>query len=102
MATRAGLQGRVVLLVGLALVGFLTQGAVLRAADAPVLFETHVLPILETRCFKCHGEGKTKGGLDLRRKFTILKGGDSGPALVPGKPKESLLVERIDKGEMPP
>src|SRR5262245_29210228 len=105
MAARAGSQrsvGRVASVVGLALVGLLAQGPFLRAADGPVLFETHILPILETRCFKCHGQGKTKGGLDLRRKFTILKGGDSGPALVPGKPKESLLVERIEKGEMPP
>ncbi|MBI1915976.1 MAG: PSD1 domain-containing protein [Planctomycetes bacterium] len=105
MAARAGSQqrfGRIALGVGLALVGILAQGSVLRAAEGPVLFETHVLPILETRCLKCHGEGKTKGGLDLRRKFTILKGGDSGPAIVPGKPKESLLVERLEKGEMPP
>jgi hypothetical protein len=105
MTAKAGFQGSVggvAVVVGLALVGSFTPGPLLRAADAPVLFETHVLPILETRCFKCHGEGKTKGGLDLRRKFTILKGGDSGPALVPGKPKESLLVERIEKGEMPP
>src|SRR5947209_6800674 len=105
MAARVGSQarvGRIAPVVGLALVGILAQGPLLRAADGPVLFETHILPILETRCFKCHGEGKTKGGLDLRRRFTILKGGDSGPVLVPGKPKESLLVERIEKGEMPP
>ena len=97
--TRAG---RFPILLGLATLGLLGQGSSAHAADGPVLFETHVLPILETRCLKCHGEGKNKGGLDLRRKFTILKGGDSGPAIVPGKPKESLLVERIEKGEMPP
>src|SRR5690242_6811086 len=84
------------------LVGLLTWTPQLRAADGAVLFETHVRPILETRCLKCHGAGKLKGGLDLRRKFTILKGGDSGPAIVPGKPRESLLLERIEKGEMPP
>jgi hypothetical protein len=51
---------------------------------------------------KCHGAGKLEGGLDLRRDLTILKGGDSGPAVVPGKPDESLLVQRVESGEMPP
>jgi hypothetical protein len=51
---------------------------------------------------KCHGGGKLEGGLDLRRDLTMLRGGDSGPALVPGKPGESLLVEKIEAGEMPP
>ncbi len=73
------------------------------AAEAgKVVFETHIAPILEARCVKCHGDGQTKAGLDVRRKFTLLKGGDSGPSLVPGKPGESLLIERIAKGEMPP
>ena len=48
-----------------------------RAAD-PVLFETHILPILETRCLKCHGHEKTRGGLDVRRRFTLIRGGDGG------------------------
>ena len=86
----------------LVLLGLSSAAPPTPAADSPVLFETHVLPILETRCLRCHGEGKAKGGLDLRRKFLMLKGGDSGPALVPGKPKESLLLQRLDKGEMPP
>jgi hypothetical protein len=73
-----------------------------RAADVPVRFETHIRPILETRCLRCHGEGRTQGGLDLRRRFTILKGGDSGTVLVPGKPDDSLLVQKVTKGEMPP
>jgi Protein of unknown function (DUF1549)/Protein of unknown function (DUF1553)/Planctomycete cytochrome C len=85
----------------LALAGLLFPGTA-RGADGPVLFETHIRPLLETRCLRCHGQGKVKGGLDLRRKFTMLKGGDSGPALVPGKPAQSLLIERITKGEMPP
>src|SRR5262245_31413756 len=67
-----------------------------------VVFETDIAPILEARCVKCHGHGQTKAGLDLRRKFAMLKGGDSGPALAPGKPGESLLIQRVEKGEMPP
>ena len=71
-------------------------------AAQQIKFETHVAPILQLRCLKCHGEGKLEGGLDLRRKFTIVKGGDSGSAMVAGQPDESLLVQKIDKGEMPP
>ncbi len=79
----------------------LAPGA-LWAQGQRVLFEKDVVPILQVHCWKCHGEGKIKGGLDLRRRATMLEGGDHGPAIVPGKPGASLLVQRIDKGEMPP
>jgi hypothetical protein len=70
--------------------------------DKQLTFESDVFPILQIRCFKCHGDGKLEAGLDLRRRFTMLKGGEHGPAIVAGKPDESLLVRRIEKGEMPP
>ena len=54
------------------------------------------------RCQVCHGKRKQEGGLDLRTMASRLKGGNSGPALVPGKPDESLLLQRIAAGEMPP
>src|SRR5262245_2288538 len=93
------MNGRHSLLAGLLLAAL---APVARAADDRVLFETHIRPILETRCLRCHGEGKVQGGLDLRRKFTMLKGGDSGSALVPSKADDSLFVQRVEKGEMPP
>lgn len=71
-------------------------------ADERITFEQHITPILQARCVKCHGEEKLEGGLDLRRKFLLVKGGDSGGTLVEGKPDESLLIEKITKGEMPP
>ncbi|MBQ17808.1 MAG: hypothetical protein CMJ65_11855 [Planctomycetaceae bacterium] len=61
-----------------------------------------VLPIFYTRCVVCHGSREKKGGLDLRTRASILKGGQSGPAVVPGKPDQSLLVKRIHAVEMPP
>jgi mono/diheme cytochrome c family protein len=73
-----------------------------KARPSQVVFEKHIAPILEARCFKCHGQSQAKAGLDLRRKFTMLKGGDNGPAISPGKPGESLLVQKIENGEMPP
>jgi len=71
-------------------------------ADDELDFETHVAPILQLRCGKCHGDEKLEAGFDVRRKFTIVAGGDSGSALVDGKPDESLLWQRIGKKEMPP
>jgi len=64
--------------------------------------ENDVLPIFQTRCVLCHGKGRQEGGLDLRTQATRLKGGKSGPSLVPGKPDESLILKRITSGEMPP
>jgi hypothetical protein len=67
-------------------------------------FEQNVRPLLVESCYSCHSNSKQKGGLRLDSLEAILKGGDSGAALVPGKPTESLLVEAInyDGPEMPP
>jgi mono/diheme cytochrome c family protein len=61
-----------------------------------------VIPILLLRCTACHGTRRQEGGLDLRTRASILKGGNSGPVVVPGMPGESLLIQRIRKEEMPP
>ena len=69
-------------------------------------FTTKVKPLLESRCFECHGPEvkKLKGGLSLASRAAILRGGDSGAAIVPRKPEESLLVKAINyiDFEMPP
>ncbi len=61
-----------------------------------------VLPVLQLRCTVCHGTRVRQGELDLRTRESIIRGGKSGPAMVPGKPEESLLLKRIHDGEMPP
>ena len=71
-------------------------------AAATLTTETDVLPVFQMRCGRCHGKRVQEGGLDLRTMASRLQGGKSGPALVPGKPKESLLLQRIVNGEMPP
>lgn len=58
-------------------------------------FETRVRPILEEHCLKCHGGAKQWAGLRLDSREAILKGGDSGPAAVVGKPDESLLIRAV-------
>jgi hypothetical protein len=87
----------VVLLVGVSL-----------QADVPAadeFFEKEVRPLLVERCLKCHADTKPKGGLRLTSRAGVLKGGDTGPAVVAGKPKESLLIQAIlynEKPQMPP
>jgi hypothetical protein len=72
-------------------------------------FEKRIRPVLVESCYECHSakaqtKGDLKGGLSLDTGAGLLKGGDSGPAIVPGKPGESLLVEALnyDSFEMPP
>jgi hypothetical protein len=73
-------------------------------AAADDLFELHARPLLVTHCIRCHGEAKQEAGLNLATREGILVGGDSGAAIVPGKPAESLLLEalRYESLEMPP
>jgi hypothetical protein len=68
-------------------------------------FEKQVQPILKAHCFKCHGEGKVRGGLRLTTRAGALKGGDLGPAVLLDKPKESPLLRAVNYTEgleMPP
>src|SRR4051794_33918442 len=72
---------------------------------ATVDFETEIVPILRANCCACHTEKKTEGGLILDSLSTLLKGGDSGPAVVAGKSAESLLLKvaaRQQQKFMPP
>src|SRR5476649_1129985 len=67
-----------------------------RAAEK-VSFNRDIRPILSDICFECHGPdvAKVKGGLRLDNKESAMKGGESGPAIVPGKPEQSEVVKRL-------
>ncbi len=68
-----------------------------------ITYEQHIRPILKANCFQCHGEGeKLKGNLDLRLRRFMVKGGETGAAIVPGNLKKSLLHKQLIEGEMPP
>jgi len=69
-------------------------------------FESKIRPLLVEHCFDCHSGSKTKGGLSLDSKAGWSKGGDSGPALLPGDPDQSLLIKAVrytdEDSAMPP
>lgn len=66
-----------------------------------VSYANDIIPILEMRCFKCHGIETTKEGLDMLTYENLMAGSRNGPVLVPGNANESLLVQLIVEGEMP-
>jgi hypothetical protein len=77
--------------------------AVLPAVAAAVetdgigFFEQKIRPVLVQECYGCHSAGakKVRGGLRLDTRVAVLAGGDSGPAVVPGKPEESVILEAL-------
>ena len=75
------------------LVGALLLSSQLTAQKAQ-LTEKDILPVVQ-RCFQCHGESLKMADLDLRTRAGMLKGGASGPAIVPGKAAESILYKRV-------
>jgi cytochrome c553 len=66
-----------------------------RQPDPESFFELKVRPVLARRCSRCHGGEKANGGLRVDSRAALLKGGRSGPALVPGDPEKSLLVQAV-------
>src|ERR1700753_2004647 len=84
------------------LAGLLTT-VTLRAAEPTAtpqqveFFENKVRPILAERCYKCHSHEspKLKGGLSVEFREALLKGGENGPAVVPGDPERSMIIKAV-------
>ena len=72
------------------------------AREAGPVTENEVVALMWMHCTPCHGPHLREAGLDLRTRVSMLKGGESGPAIAPGSPDRSLIVEKIRAGEMPP
>lgn len=100
-------------LVSIGILGSLGWTTFAAAADAVpdrkgiAFFEKKIRPVLVESCYQCHSEksgSKLKGGLFLDSRDGMLQGGETGPAIVPGSPEDSLLIEAIrhDSLEMPP
>jgi len=84
-------------------------GRRVHADDGPAggeeFFENRIRPLLAEHCQACHGTDKAEGGLRLTSREEVLRGGDSGPAVVPGAADDSLLVQAVgylDEPKMPP
>jgi len=77
-----------------------TQVVTASTQAAEVDFARDIAPLLEQRCLRCHNDETRKAGLSLASREAALKGGESGPALEPGKPGGSLLIDMI-AGEKP-
>ena len=77
-------------------------------SEAPVEIEEEplnqhdILPIVLLRCTTCHGSRLQRGGVDLRTRESMVKGGENGPALIPGDPAASLMMQRIETEACPP
>lgn len=83
----------------------LTAGVV-HADERDDHFETKIRPVLVNSCLRCHGDLKSSGELRVDSRDALMKGGESGPAIIPGKPDESRLIQAIQRHEdvsaMPP
>lgn len=80
------------------LVVILISGALLPglvAANDDDFFESRIRPVLVGRCLRCHGADKAEHGLRVDSRDALLAGGDSGTAIAPGNPDESLLIRRL-------
>src|SRR5262245_50648690 len=85
------------------LVFLVAWGISLRTASADIapaqlqFFENKIRPIFANNCYKCHSQQaeKVKAGLLLDTKEGVLKGGETGPAIVPGDPEKSLLIKAV-------
>lgn len=71
-------------------------------ASGPAVEFARVAPVFKDKCTICHGGVEPKGGLDLRSARAAIMGGDSGAAVKPGDPDNSLMWQSISDGTMPP
>src|SRR5262245_4564216 len=65
------------------------------AAEDSAFFEKEVRPLLVQKCFRCHGPKKQESGLRLDSRDALLRGGQTGPAVVPDQPQNSLLLRAV-------
>jgi WD40 repeat protein len=93
------------LVLGLVVSASTTQAKPPPAEGKPIPGQTPALTLLKQNCLRCHNEEKRKGDLLITNREALLKGGDIAPAVVPGKPDESFLIETLAEDadpHMPP
>ena len=91
-------------LIAVALIA-LAAAAAADSKEDREFFERRIGPILRDSCLKCHGGERTRNSLDVSTRQDLLRGGDAGPAIIPGDPDRSLLIKAVryqDNLHMPP
>ena len=79
-----------------------TEAPAVDATAKPISFKNDVLPILQSRCVKCHGGEKTAKGLSLIDYQHLIAGtAEDGPAIVPGNAAKSKAIQMVQAGKMP-
>ena len=81
--------------IGLAGAALSAPAQIPPATTDPVDFDSQVRPLLEQRCYACHGEAIAQNGLRLDRRDSALAGGHSGPAILPGDSEDSRLIHMV-------
>ena len=110
LAACSGGRRRLWLRTAIALGSLLALAPMIMAGEPPDtgFFEARIRPVLIEKCYSCHSASakKIKGGLRLDSRETMREGGETGPAVVPGKPEESLILRALahteDFAKMPP
>lgn len=92
---------RLAALLSVLLPAAVSAAAAIAGADEQK-FDQQIAPLLAERCLECHRGADARGGLDLSSRAAVLRGGESGAAMVPGDVDGSLLLQRVLSDEMPP
>ncbi len=90
------------IVAGVTIFSVLADAGASEKTTARSVFEEQIAPILIKHCIACHDSSEHRGGLDLTSGPSALAGGDSGPVLVPGSSADSILIQRVREGTMPP
>jgi cytochrome c len=91
----------IALLAGTLLSACGTQASSQSGTPGVVSFSQDVLPILQGKCSRCHGDSRQSGGLNLSSYTSMMTGGRTGASILPGDAANSLLVQMVSSGKMP-
>ena len=81
--------------IGVFAIVFILNSLCFAADSATDFFESNIRPLLIKHCFECHGRSDVESGLRVDSREALLTGGDNGPAILPGRADQSLLIQAL-------